>query len=257
MSANGEAKVVVVTGGAQGIGQAIAEAFARAGARVWIADVDAEASEETGNAFQAKGHRVRVKQCDVGEEQQIAALFDAVATQDGHVDCLVNNAGIGWIGDFDTRTTADWERVLAVNLRGPYLCAKHGVPHMPEGSAIVNIASTRALMSEPNTESYAASKAGLVGLTHALAVTLGERGIRVNAISPGWIDVSTRKKSPAGKPTALSSRDHGQHPVGRVGIPEDIAEICLFLADPARAGFITGQNFVVDGGMTKKMLYLE
>jgi len=155
------------------------------------------------------------------------------------------------------RAAADWDRVISVNLRGAYLCSRYATPHMPRGSAIVNIASTRALMSEPDTEPYAASKAGLLGLTHALALTLGERGIRVNAISPGWIDVSNWKKSSARRQVELSERDHGQHPAGRVGRPEDIAELCLFLSDTQRSGFITGQNFVCDGGMTKKMLYVE
>jgi len=250
-------KTVVVTGGAQGIGMAVTQAFARAGAQVWVADCDPEAGIEIQQTMRAEGRNVTAQVCDVADEDDIRALVRAVTAKDGRIDCLINDAGIGWIGGLFDRSTADWDRVIAVNLRGPYLCARHAAPHMPRGGAIVNVASTRALMSEPNTEPYSASKAGLVGLTHALAITLGERGIRVNAISPGWIDVSAWKKSSLRKPAELSERDHVQHPVGRVGRPEDIAELCLYLADSDRAGFITGQNFVVDGGMTRKMTYEE
>jgi NAD(P)-dependent dehydrogenase (short-subunit alcohol dehydrogenase family) len=143
---------------------------------------------------------------------------------------------------------ADWDRVLAVNLRGPFLCARDTAPLLRRaGSAvIINIASTRALMSEPDNEAYAASKGGLLALTHALANSLGP-AIRVNAIAPGWIH--TR-----GEP--LRPEDHAQHPVGRVGRPEDVAQACLFLAT-AESAFMTGQCLVLDGGMTIKMIYRE
>ncbi|GMU92094.1 MAG: oxidoreductase [Candidatus Hydrogenedentota bacterium] len=250
-------KTVIVTGGAQGIGMATAHAFARSGASVIIADIDREAGEEwEGRLVQEGFHAVHIP-CDVAEEAQVASMIEESVKRLGAIDVLINNAGIGWIGGFMDRTTADWDRVINVNLRGAYLCSRYAAPHMPPGSAIVNIASTRAVMSEPDTEPYAASKAGLLGLTHALALTLGERGIRVNAISPGWIDVSNWKKSSARKQIHLSERDHRQHPAGRVGRPEDIAELCLFLSDAERSGFITGQNFVCDGGMTKKMIYVE
>ncbi len=150
----------------------------------------------------------------------------------------------------------EWDRVIGVNLTGMFLCMKHTAPHLKElKGAAVNIASTRALMSEPDTESYSASKGGIVALTHALAVSLGP-DVRVNCISPGWIDVSNLKKASERVPEELTEADHVQHPAGRVGRAEDIASMVSYLLSD-RAAFITGQNFVVDGGMTRKMIYEE
>lgn len=149
----------------------------------------------------------------------------------------------------------EWNRVIAVNLTGAMLCVKHAAPHLRAArGAIVNIASTRALMSEPNTEAYAASKGGIVALTHALAMSLGP-DVRVNCICPGWIDSAPWQKKSKRKTPQWSEQDHTQHPAGRVGEPMDIANMAVYLLSE-KAGFITGQNFVVDGGMTKKMIYL-
>ncbi|MGE0082079.1 MAG: SDR family oxidoreductase, partial [Thiohalomonadaceae bacterium] len=149
-----------------------------------------------------------------------------------------------------------WQRIIGVTLTGAFLCARAAAPLLRRPSGcIINIASTRALMSEPHTEAYAASKGGLVALTHALAVSLGPE-VRVNCISPGWIDVSAWKKSRVREQAVLRPQDHAQHPAGRVGRPEDLATMALFLAGDG-AGFVTGQNFVVDGGMTRKMIYVE
>jgi NAD(P)-dependent dehydrogenase (short-subunit alcohol dehydrogenase family) len=140
----------------------------------------------------------------------------------------------------------EWRRVLDVNLTGAFLLAKHAAPRLRQAQgAIVNIASTRALMSEPDTEAYAASKGGLVALTHALAMSLGPK-VRVNCISPGWIDTAGEE---------LSEADHAQHPAGRVGRPEDVAELVAWLSSP-KSEFVTGANFVIDGGMTRKMIYV-
>lgn len=247
--------VVVVTGGAQGIGRAISTAFAHGGARVYAADVDDEAGAEFAGAMALAGTPVTFVNCDVAEEGSVEGLMGRVAGEAKRITVLVNNAGIGDNADILGRPMAWWDRVLAVNLRGPYLCTKYAIPHMAPGSAIVNIASTRGLMSEANTEPYSASKGGILALTHSLAVSLAERRIRVNAVSPGWIDVSNWKKRSARKEEMLRPQDHAQHPAGRVGVPQDIAEAVLFLADSDKAGFITGTNLVVDGGMTVKMLY--
>jgi len=242
---------VVVTGGGQGIGRAVSSAFAAAGARVYVADADAEAGALHVERMLEQGWTAHNVPTDVADEESVKATFAGIE----RVDVLVNNAGINDTRPMWERSSESWHRVLAINLSGAYFCARHALARMPEGAAIVNIASTRALMSEPHTEPYSASKGGLLALTHAMAVSLAERRIRVNAISPGWIDVTAWKKDP--KPQAFSEADHLQHPAGRVGRPEDIAEACLFLADGSRSGFITGTNLVVDGGMTVKMIYVE
>lgn len=194
---------------------------------------------------------------DVAREDNVARCVDEAVKLYGGVDILVNNAGIGSSGRhlFD-QDLSEWERVIAVNLTGPYLFARYTAKIMAErgGGVIINIASTRALQSEPNTEPYSASKGGLVALTHSLAVSLSKYGIRVVAVSPGWVDTSMWSYPP--RMSRLSSLDHVQHPAGRVGLPEDIASLVSFLAsDEAR--WITGVNIVIDGGMTKRMIYID
>jgi NAD(P)-dependent dehydrogenase (short-subunit alcohol dehydrogenase family) len=249
-------KVVLVTGGAQGIGMGITEAFAEAGARVAVADVDREAIDEWVAHLSARHkNRVRGFKVDVGKEASVQALMDEIKEAWGKLHVLINNAGINAPRKpIDERPTGEWERVLAVNLCGPYWCTKYGLALMGEGAAIINIASTRAFMSEADTEPYSASKGGVVALTHSLAVSLAPRKIRVNCVSPGWIDVSAYKKKSVAKQEKLREKDHSQHPAGRVGKPSDVAEACLYLAG---ASFVTGTNLMVDGGMTIKMIYEE
>jgi len=250
-------KTIVVTGGAQGIGKGVAWHLLRLGAAVLIADSDEEAGIETASEYAELGE-VRFVQTDVADEASVARMVAEAATWRGAIDGLVNNAGIADPGatPVEQLSLDAWNRVLAVNLTGAFLCVKHAAPSLRQTrGAVVNIASTRALQSEPHTEAYSASKGGLLALTHALAISLGP-AVRVNAISPGWIEVSNWKKSSQRRPPILRPIDHAQHPVGRVGMPEDVAAMAAFLLSEA-SGFITGQNFIVDGGMTRKMIYVE
>jgi len=243
-------KVLAVTGGAQGIGRAVALRFANAGYAVSIADSDARAGREVVELIQDIGAKCLFVRTDVGVPAEIRRW---VARTVQELDCpnaLVNNAGIGRRAPFLRLKTKDFDRVIAVNLRGTFLCSQGFARHMARrgAGAIVSIASTRAYMSEAGTEAYTASKGGIVALTHGMAISLGPMGIRVNSVSPGWIETRTQK-------VVHSRRDRLQHPVGRVGKPEDIADACFYLVE--QAGFMTGQNVTIDGGMTVKMIYEE
>ena len=249
-------KVVVVTGSGEGIGACIAKSYAKEGAHVIIVDRDAEAGMET-EAYIAgdKGSGFFVK-ADISLEEEVIEMVGQVVNRYGHIDILINAATAKATGTLFTRTMEEWNRVLAVNITGPYICTKHIAPQMKnEGSSIINISSTRAMMSEPHTEPYSASKGALLSLTHSLANSLSPK-IRVNAISPGWVDVSQWKRKKDRKFVHLTEQDHNQHLVGRVGEPEDVAKACLFLTSED-AGFITGTNLILDGGMTVKMSYCE
>ena len=249
-------KCALVTGGGQGIGRGVAKRLLDAGWVVVIAELDREAGEEAAAEYAALGP-VLFQHTDVRDEASVAAAVAASVTRFGRIDGLVNNAGLARARNagLTELALADWNAVIGVNLTGAFLCAKHAAPHLKAArGAIVNVASTRALMSEPDTEAYAASKGGVVALTHALALSLGP-DVRVNCVSPGWIDVTGWKKKSARDPAKLSKADHAQHPVGRVGTPDDIAEAVLYLLE-AQSGFVTGANLVVDGGMTRKMIYV-
>ena len=241
-----ENRVAVVTGGERGIGRSIVSRLLADGWRVLAAGVDEVAGARL--VEEVEGAQFRV--CDVASEQAVRELFAKVESDFGRLDGLALNAGIATPQrkPIESVTFEAWESVLSVNLTGPFLCAKHASALLRRSrGSMVAIASTRALMSEPNTFAYSASKGGLVALAHSLAISLGPE-IRVNAISPGWIET--------GDYTERSQADHAQHPCGRVGLPADVAAMAAFLLD-AQSGFVTGQNFVVDGGMTKKMIYEE
>lgn len=250
LSATANGRVALVTGAARGIGLGIAAWLVCEGWQVVLADLDRERGSRVAKALGEGGWFVTM---DVADEEQVTLGVAQVLGQFGRLDALVCNAAVADPHNItlEALDLAYWNRVLAVNLSGPMLLAKHCAPYLrAHGGAIVNLTSTRAGQSEPDTEAYAASKGGLLALTHALAISLGPE-IRVNAVSPGWIDArdpSVRRAEP------LSDVDHAQHPAGRVGTVEDVAAIVAWLLS-RNAGFITGQEFVVDGGMTKKMVY--
>lgn len=229
-------KVALVTGGAKGIGQGIAARLARDGWRIVIADGTAPASAPAA---------VRFQPADVADEAAVGALVDGVRRQEGRLDALICNAGFMIRKPIAALSLAEWQSVIGTNLTSTFLLARAAEPLLRAAKgAIVTIASTRAHQSEPDTESYAASKGGLLALTHALAVSLGP-DIRANCVSPGWIDTQRGD---------LSAADHAQHPAGRVGRVEDVASLVGWLVGP-ESGFVTGSEFVIDGGMTRKMIY--
>ncbi|HLT12762.1 MAG TPA: SDR family oxidoreductase [Marinobacter sp.] len=247
-------KVALVTGGAKGIGRGIVLHLAAAGWKVAFCDTDRAVGERLAEGAASD---LCFMPGDVASEADVMRVVQATLSWAGRLDAVINNAAIANpdTGPVEELSLAQWQRRLDVNLTGPFLVTKHAVPYLRKTQgAIVNMASTRALQSEPDTEAYAATKGGIVALTHALAVSLGP-DIRVNCISPGWIDTRawqgvTEEVEP------LSQRDHHQHPAGRVGVTDDIAALVSYLISP-QASFITGQNFVVDGGMVRKMIYEE
>ncbi|MBW7472640.1 SDR family oxidoreductase [Marinobacter sp. M216] len=251
---NPSERVALVTGGAKGIGRGIVQHLSNEGWKVVFSDLD----DTVGKTLESAGKGLlKFVAGDVASERDVKRMLRETLSWGGRLDAVINNAGIAnpETGPVEALSLKEWQRRLDVNLTGPFLVAKHAVPHLRQArGAIVNIASTRALQSEPDTEAYAATKGGIVALTHALAMSLGPE-IRVNCISPGWIDTRAHQGSSEGVPP-LTKEDHSQHPVGRVGVPEDIASMTDYLISP-KAGFITGQNFVVDGGMVRKMIYGE
>lgn len=240
---------VFVTGGASGIGRAIVEVFRKAGCRVAFCDIDPKAGAATAQATGAQFHPVDV--CDVEAlEACLARLLDAW----GDIDVVVNNVGVGGFVPLVESTIGDFEEVLNTNLRPVFVTARRLAIHRtnkggePAYGRIINICSTRYRQSEAGTEGYAASKGGVASLTHSLMMSLAPLGITVNCISPGWIE-NTRSQ-------ALTEADHLQHPSRRVGKPEDVARMCVFLALPEN-DFINGENIIIDGGMTRKMIYVD
>jgi len=255
-------KVVAITGGGAGIGRGIAWHFARAGYAVSITDRDTQAGREALQVMREAGTSAIFVPGDVSKPSDVARWLNATRTKLGVPDLLINNAGIEIRKDVLKLSIAEFDRVIAVNLRGTFICSQAAARMMAKRrrapgqarGAIINIASTRALMSEAGTEGYTASKGGIVALTHGMAVSLASHRIRVNCISPGWIETADWQKAAKARTPHHSKADREQHPVGRVGTPDDVARACQFIAEDA--GFMTGQNLVLDGGMTKKMIYV-
>jgi NAD(P)-dependent dehydrogenase (short-subunit alcohol dehydrogenase family) len=247
-------KTAIVTGGAQGIGKAITREFAKMGMNVVVADNDKEAGEEMLEEFNSLGN-VHFIRTDVGDEKSVINMVELTAKEFNGIDYLLNNAGVMDFKPLEELDYNEWKKVIDTNLSGTFLCSKYAAKYLKKSKgSIVNLCSTRAFMSEKNTLAYSASKGGIFALTHSLAITLGP-DVRVNAISPGWIDVSEWKKHSKRQKPELSAKDHEQHPAGRVGTPDDVVRMVVFLIHPENS-FITGQNFTVDGGMTRKMIYV-
>ena len=213
-------KVVVITGGAGGIGKCIREEFEKAGAKVCIIDI-------ADNPYFVG---------DIGDEATLRRFAEKVITEHGRVDCLFKG--------INECTYEEFNYALRVGVSSAFLLTQLFMPHFAPGASIINISSSRDRMSQPQSESYAAAKGGISALTHALAVSFGGK-VRVNSISPGWIDTDY---------TVYEGPDAVQQPAGRVGNPLDIANMVLFLCSD-KAGFITGENICIDGGQTRLMIY--
>ena len=227
MAADFTDKVAVVTGGAQGIGRCIADELRRAGAKVYVID------KQEGDHFVG----------DIADKQTLESFASHVIDDAGKVDILVNNA-LPLMKGISECSFEEFQYAMSVGVTAPFYLAKLFMPHFAAGASIINISSSRDRMSQPQTESYTAAKGGIAALTHALAVSLAGK-VRVNSISPGWIDTAY---------TVYEGPDAEQQPAGRVGNPMDIANMALFLCSD-KAGFITGENICIDGGMTRLMIY--
>ena len=220
-------KVVIVTGGANGIGRCIADEFRKQGAVVYVID------KQEGSHFVG----------DISKQEVLEAFAKEVLSKHNKVDVIINNA-LPLMKGIDECSYEEFQYALSVGVTAPFYLVKLLKNHLAEGASIINISSSRDRMSQPQTESYTAAKGGIAALTHSLAVSLAGKA-RVNSISPGWIDTAY---------TVYQGPDAVQQPAGRVGNPMDIANMVLFLCSD-KAGFITGENICIDGGMTKQMIY--
>ncbi|KGX84539.1 SDR family NAD(P)-dependent oxidoreductase [Pontibacillus marinus] len=240
---------VLITGASNGIGKSLAKAYADEGATVLMIDNDKGNGEKLENEIREHHEHAYFIYCDLRDPKEIENLFHYIDEQHDTPSILINNAGVSRFENIFDLTVGEWDNTIQTNLRGTFLCSQQiAMRWRDEGihGRIVNMASTRALMSEQDSEAYAASKGGILALTHSLAMSLSEYQIRVNSISPGWIQTEAYEE--------LRDIDHTQHPSKRVGHATDIARACFYLSDKENA-FVTGENLVVDGGMTKKMIY--
>jgi NAD(P)-dependent dehydrogenase (short-subunit alcohol dehydrogenase family) len=250
-----ESRVALVTGGAYGIGRGIVQEFARTGEAVVIADLDAKRGVALESSIAAAGGKVLFVRTDVRVESQIQALMARVSEVFGRVDVLCNNAGIERYRRAEEYTIEDWNSISETNLRGAFLCTKYAYPLLKKvRGCIVNISSVQGLASELQISAYAASKAGLLGLTRGMALDFAADGVRVNVVCPGAIRSGMMEPFIKDKPDPEEAvRAIGRTiPLGRVGQPEDIAHAVYFLASPA-ASYITGAVLVVDGGLLSRL----
>ncbi|AHM57862.1 putative oxidoreductase (plasmid) [Peptoclostridium acidaminophilum DSM 3953] len=244
-------KVCVITGGALGIGRCLTREFAKAGAKVAFIDMDKKAGMENADYISKNGGKAFFFCGDIADEKTLELFRDEIIARFGNIDYLINNACLSRRGILSQCSYEDFNYVLRIGVSAPYYLTQLFLPYWNEKGSVVNISSTRAFMSQADTESYTAAKGGISALTHALAVSLSGR-VRVNSVSPGWIDTGAYHEE--GYEPSYSKADMLQHPSGRVGEPKDVARAVMFLCDEANS-FINGENITVDGGMSKLMIY--
>jgi 2-keto-3-deoxy-L-fuconate dehydrogenase len=249
-----DGKTAIVTGAGSGIGLATSLLFAKQGAKVAVVDLQEEAAQEAVRRITAEGGTAAAFRCDVSKAAEVEASFDAVASQLGPVKLLVNNAGIAHVGNIETTTEADFDRVLTVNVKGAFLCAKAAVRHFLQtgGGAIVNMSSIASVIGVPDRLAYSTSKGAIHAMTYSLAVDYMKKNIRVNSIVPArihtpFVDGFVKKNYP-GREEETLQKLHAYQPIGRMGKPEEVATMALYLCSE-EASFITGQAFPVDGGV--------
>lgn len=242
-------KVCIVTGGANGIGRCITEGFIKEGGTAIVIDTDRVSGDKLLKRYGASCLQFFCG--DIAEKAELDEFVAEVTKKHNVIDVLVNNACLSR-GGLKSCSYEDFNYVLHLGVSAPFYLTQQLLPYFRQGASIVNISSTRSMMSQPDTESYTAAKGAISALTHAMSVSLAGR-VRVNSISPGWIDTGAYQHDENYKPM-FSGEDLVQHPAGRVGVPEDIAQMVMFLCSD-KAGFITGENINIDGGMTKQMIY--
>ena len=254
-----DGKRALITGAGSGIGEAIARLFAAQGAQILVADVQMDAAEQVAASIVKQGGSASALALDVADETQVCAAFDRVANQDGRLDIVVNNAGISHVGNILETSLEDWDRVLRVNAGGVFLCAREAVRHMlqqePKGGVIINLSSVAAMIGLERRLPYSASKGAVLSLTRSIAIDFVGEGIRCNAICPGtvhtpFVEGYLRRSFP-GQEDAVRQQLHARQPIGRMGLPEEIAAAALYLASD-EAAFVTGTALIIDGGWTAK-----
>lgn len=252
-------KIAIITGAGSGIGKEIALLYAQQGAHVAVADIRLDAAQAVVEAIQSHEGKAQALQLDVTNDEQVRTAIAALAQEHGRLDILVNNAGIGHVGNILETSLEDWERVMAVNTRGVFLCSKYAVAQMieqtPQGGVLVNIASVAGLIAVDRRFPYGASKGAVISMTRSIAMDFVDKGIRANAICPGTVHTpfveGYLERNFAAQKDEMRQQLHARQPVGRMGRPEEIASAALYLASD-EAAFVTGSALVIDGGWTAK-----
>jgi 2-keto-3-deoxy-L-fuconate dehydrogenase len=252
-------KIALVTGAGSGIGREIALLFAKSGATVLVADVQAEAASRVVEEIHAQEGKARVLALDVRSEEEVQAAIASVAQEYGRLDIIVNNAGVSHVGNIVETSVEDWDRVMSVNARGVFICAKHAVKQMlaqePAGGVIINMASAAGLIGVERRFPYSTSKGAVISITRSIAIDYATQKIRCNAICPGtvhtpFVDGYLARDFP-GREQEMMQQLHDRQPIGRMGLPGEIAAAALYLASD-EAAFVTGSTLVIDGGWTAK-----